>query len=121
MTLDNKLTYVPHIQQAVNKTHSILLYGAKIWADAMIKKKYRNKMMSVQRQDALRIACSYRTVSGAAVMVIAGIIPIDVLAFERKRIYNRSADIGRAEAAIEERNNTVTEWQNRWSSETKGQ
>ncbi|XP_033212109.1 uncharacterized protein LOC117169713 [Belonocnema kinseyi] len=49
-------------------TTSILLYGAKIWADALRIDKYRRRMAGVQRLGAQRIACSYRTVSEPAVL-----------------------------------------------------
>ena len=38
-------------------------------------------MAGVQYRGALRIACSYRTVSEPAVLAIAGVIPVDVLAY----------------------------------------
>lgn len=147
--LDTKLTYWPHIQSSTNRavtktaalsglmanvggprpsqrrllmatTHSIMLYGAEIWADAMRVKKYRKRMSAVQRRGALRIACSYRTVSEAAILVIASVPPIDLLAIERKRIYDASVEVGRERAAQEERARTLTEWQERWTSDPRG-
>ena len=44
-------------------------------------------------------------------MVIAEVLLIDLLALESKRIYDWIADIGRTEAATEERNKTVNVWQ----------
>ena len=58
---------------------SILLYGAEIWAKALEIEKYRKRMAAVQRRGALRVSCAYRTVSEAAVLVIAGTPPIDLL------------------------------------------
>lgn len=104
----------------MSTAHSILLYGAEIWADALKTKKYCHAMMTVQRQSALRIACSYRTVSAQAVLVVAGVIPIDLLAFERKRIYGKSADMRRQDAATTERDRTIQTWQQRWTAETTG-
>lgn len=149
VTLDTKLTFWPHIRRAAEKAaervtslsrlmantrgprpgkrrllmttaHSILLYGAEIWAGALKVKKYAKIMTNVQRQGALRIASAYRTVSEGAVLVVAGVIPIDLLAFERSRIYRRSAETGRQDAAIRERDVTLREWQTRWTNETKG-
>nr|CAI5826350.1 unnamed protein product [Callosobruchus analis] len=65
--------------------HSIMLYGAEIWADALMVQKYRKCLSSA----ALRVACAYRTVSETAVLVVAGIPPIDLLATERKMLYHR--------------------------------
>ncbi|KAG8234968.1 hypothetical protein J437_LFUL013325, partial [Ladona fulva] len=65
-----------------------LLYGAEIWASALNTAKYRKRITVVQRRGALRVACSNRTVSEAAMLVVAGKIPIDLLAKERKRIFD---------------------------------
>lgn len=149
VTLDTKMTFWPHIQKTARKAaeriaslsrlmanttgprpgkrrllmstaHSILLYGAEIWADALKTKKYCHAMTTVQRQSALRIACSYRTVSAQAVLVVAGVIPIDLLAFERKRIYERTADTSRQDAATTERQSTIQTWQQRWTEGSTG-
>lgn len=58
---------------------SIMLYGAEVWADSFINHKYKNRMISVHRRYALRVASAYRTVSHAAILVIAGMISIDLL------------------------------------------
>lgn len=99
---------------------SILLYGAEVWADTLQKDIYRRRVVSVQRRSALRVACAYRTVSEPAVFVIAGVIPIDLLARERKAIYHRKADEGRKKAAEEERAHTLRRWQEMWDSEHRG-
>ena len=81
----------PQVKRLLMSTvQSILLYGAEVWAVAMRIKKYRHGMEAVQRRGALRIAYSYRTVSGPAVLDIANVVPIDLLAFEWKRTYDRS-------------------------------
>ena len=82
--------------------------------------KYRKRMVAVQRSGALRVACAYRTVSEEAVAVIADMIPIDLLARKRKQIYDRSAEVGRAEAANEARRQTLQTWQESWRAGTKG-
>lgn len=51
---------------------SVMLYGAEIWADALNVDKYRKRLAAVQRRGALRVACSYRTVSEPAVLVVRG-------------------------------------------------
>ena len=95
--MDTRMTFWPHIRGAAERaalktaalarlmgntkgprpsvrrllmtvTHSILLYGAEIWADATRIEKYRKKIAVVQRRGALRIACAYRTVSETAVL-----------------------------------------------------
>ena len=149
VTIDTKLKFTEHIRKATEKAslrvgqlsrlmanthgpkpmirrllmstiHSILLYGAEVWADALRVNRRRVCMAAVQRRGALRIACSYRTVSEAAVVVISNVIPIDLLAFERKRIYEKTTELGKIRAAREARANTLDAWQQRWDEETKG-
>ena len=106
--LDNKVGFVEHIRQACEKAtrvaatlswlmvnvgglkpsrrrllisvvHSILLYGAEVWAENLVVYIHRKKPGAVQRRCALRVACSYRTVSDEAVLVIAGVMPIRLM------------------------------------------
>lgn len=42
----------------------------------------------MQRKGALRVGCAYRTVSEAAILVLAGIITTDLLVGESKRVYD---------------------------------
>ena len=63
-------------------TNSILLYGSEIWRDELEIKAKRKILAAVQLTAALRVASAYRTVSGAAVLVIVSEIHIDLLAFE---------------------------------------
>nr|XP_034194958.1 uncharacterized protein LOC117611141 [Osmia lignaria] len=71
----------------MTSVESVLLYGAEIWAGVLRFEKYRRRLAAVQRRCALRVACSYRTVAEPAVLVIAGMLPIDLLAVERKQVY----------------------------------
>ena len=70
----------------ISATQSILLYGSEIWANVLKKKTYRERLTGVQYRSTLRIACSYRTVSVPADLVIAGVIPIELLALEEKHL-----------------------------------
>lgn len=45
--------------------------------------KYKKKMATVQRQDALRVANSYRILLEQAFTVVVDIIPIDLLAAKK--------------------------------------
>jgi Reverse transcriptase (RNA-dependent DNA polymerase)/Endonuclease-reverse transcriptase len=93
--------------------HSVLLYGAPIWADAMQTEKARQNLARVQRRSALRVAAAYRTVSEDAVLVLAAVPPIDLLARERNATYGGAK---REEA----KQRTMAEWLVRWNSSTKG-
>lgn len=146
--LDNKLTYNRQFQQACEKAgrvtkslswlmtniggprsgkrrllmttvNSILLYGAEVWADNVRIKKYCKKLKAVQRQGALRIACSYKTVSEPAIQVVARVIPIDLLALERQAIYNREGE-EREVAFVRARSRTMECWQHRWNGDPRG-
>ena len=65
--------------------NSIMLYGSEIWAETLEVKKRANTFVSVQRMVALRIA------STPAVIVIAGTIPVDLLAAGWIEIYNATS------------------------------
>ncbi|XP_046662773.1 uncharacterized protein LOC124355656 [Homalodisca vitripennis] len=96
--------------------HSILLYGAEIWADILKQKTYRRKIAAVQRRGALRVSCAYRTVSEAAVLVLAGTTPIDLLAFERAKLYDAKVSGDNSqEARTAAKKETLREWQDRWT------
>ncbi|XP_033226062.1 uncharacterized protein LOC117178738 [Belonocnema kinseyi] len=98
-------------------TQSILLYRSEIWADALKQKKYRKTMAAVQHRGVLKIACSYRTVSESAALVIAGVIPIDLLALERKKIFEKSPEVGKENTRLEARIATEECWQRRWNND----
>ena len=72
----------------------------------------------VQRAAALHIASAYRTVFAPAVLVIAGTIPVDLLAAERTEIYKEKS-VG-SHITGHFRKNTITKWQRRWNNEDRG-
>ena len=84
---------------------------------------------SAQRAAALRVIRAYRTVSDVASLLLARMPPADLVALERTRIRDRlsaAPDPGAvrpSKAAIkrEERQATLTLWQTRWESSTKGE
>ena len=53
-------------------------------------------------------------------LVIAGVVPVDLLALKRKRIYEFSEERGRARASTDARTETLTAWQARWTDGDKG-
>ncbi|KAJ8912170.1 hypothetical protein NQ315_006135 [Exocentrus adspersus] len=99
--------------------NSILAYAAPVWADAMRMKKHKSKMLSCQRTVALRVARAYRTVSTEAVMVVARVLPIDILVEERSRIYQVGGQINN-DVRRRERETSIDKWQEQWASSTKG-
>lgn len=93
--------------------HSKILYAAPVWQTAMNNEKLKRKLLGLQRLAAIRVCSAYRTVSTAAVGVIAGIPPIDIMALERKEKYE-------GEVAAEARRNLRRRWQARWDQEETG-
>lgn len=104
----------------MSAVQSVLLYGSEVWAHALEKRVFRDRLSRVQRRGALRVASAYRTVSEPAVMVIAGVIPIYHLARERQAIYRRRPEVGRESAAAEERDRSFDCWQREWDAESRG-
>ena len=102
-------------------TLSILLYGAAMWQEAMYVERYKMWVMSAQRPMALRTASAYRTVSDAAVQVVAGTIPVHLLALERKNLFRRRWEASvSAEVRKMEREATLDRWQTEWRAPGKG-
>ncbi|KAJ8964365.1 hypothetical protein NQ317_003009 [Molorchus minor] len=68
---------------------------------------------------ALRVASAYRTVSTEAALVIAGMIPIDILAEERREL--AKAGGAREGNPKVERKKTMRKWQQRWDTADCGE
>lgn len=68
----------------------------------------------VQRRMSLRVVSAYCTVSGDGAGVIAGIAPLDLLAKERKQMYEK-----RKHPNSTSDENITAEWQNRWDRSSK--
>jgi endonuclease/exonuclease/phosphatase family metal-dependent hydrolase len=140
--IDDKLRFTEHVEKAASKAtaiaedlarlmpntggpkhkrrklysevvHSVLLYGAPIWADATKKERTKLTLARVQRRSALRVASAYRTVSGDAILVLTAIPPIDLLAAERQAVYN-------GQKRVDARELTMQKWQERWDASAKG-
>ena len=82
---------------------SVVLYGAPVWAEALRHARYRLMLEAVQRKLALRISSAYRTVSLEAAQVMSGLVPVDILVRERKRVYHHPEErAGTKERALTE-------------------
>ncbi|KMQ83867.1 reverse transcriptase [Lasius niger] len=101
---------------------SVLTYGIAIWVDALTLQKSQRKVAPVYRLSALRITSAFRTVSEDAVCVIAGVLPIGVLAEERRSLYRRrgSTSMSAEELKTEERQSSLKRWQQSWDASIKG-
>jgi len=98
-----------------NVAHSVMLYGAPVWADEMSATGW-TELLKVQRRICLRVASGYCTISKEAISVITGIAPINLLAKERKQIHDRKRN--RAQAQPQE--NILDTWQTEWDTCKKG-
>jgi len=88
--------------------HSIILFGAPVWASEMSQTGIR-ELAKVQRRTALRVASAYRTVSTETVLVIADMPPIELMAIERQKI---SEGVTKTEA----NKDLMATWQIRWDT-----
>lgn len=101
--------------------HFILLYGSEVWADQLRYKRFKQKLSSVQKRAALRVACSYRTVSEAAILILARATLIDLMAQERKRLHHhRQAGTLNSDMVKAEKAHTLKEWAQRWRCAEQG-
>ncbi|KAK9304205.1 hypothetical protein QLX08_004365 [Tetragonisca angustula] len=111
----------------------IISYAAAGWADK-INSQHRKKIRQAQRAAVLRVTKAYRTISTAALCVIAGATPIDLIIKEKSSLYHLrkgrkfihhtthyEALTQQTEAEIEKtkhkiRRETLTKWQHEWDA-----
>ncbi|KAH8274669.1 hypothetical protein KR044_010360, partial [Drosophila immigrans] len=76
-----------------------MLYASPIWAPAVAQNKsLQRKIAAPYRLSALRVISGFRTVSNEAALVLAGMIPVDILAMEMREVY-----VARKEMSIGEK------------------
>lgn len=102
-----------------NVVHSLLLYGAPIWANRMSKKGMAD-LERVQRRIALRVASAYRTTSMEAVLVVASIAPLELQATRRRTMYHHRTDPDLLNVKQEANDDMTAAWQERWDGSSKG-
>lgn len=73
--------------------NSTFLYAVAIRSKAVRVQETKKKLPSVYRLTDLRTISGYHTISGGAVYVISELIPIDILAEEITKIYQRKLQI----------------------------
>ena len=101
---------------------SIVTYGIAIWGEALKIKECRRKIAAVNRLSALRVSCVFRTVSDVVVCVIAGMMPIEVLAVERKQLYEQRSSTPEEQEKNKKniRQDSLQRWQEKWDASDKG-
>ncbi|KAE9543668.1 hypothetical protein AGLY_002064 [Aphis glycines] len=105
-------------QLLASVVHSVLLYGAPSWTHTLDVVPGNVKLLNrSQRKVLLRKTCAYRTVSEAAMNVLAGTPQADLLAREREAEYSRRrSSIGTTVASYP----TLAAWQRRWDTSETG-
>lgn len=96
--------------------HSIVLYGAPVWVEALAINKHKQLLIRTQRNVLLRVASAFRTVSASALQTITGILPIDLMVQERAALYLQDGADKRLRD--EARQHSLEAWQTRWNSES---
>jgi len=84
---------------------------------------FRGKVETLERPQraiALRVAMAYRTVSTAAVLVIAGLIPAHLLAWERMEMHIRRHEPDGRRVSTETRAAVTEKGQVEWTNEGSG-
>lgn len=92
-----------------------------MWHASLEIDENRKKVERIQRLRALRVTSAYRTTSGEAEMVLAGMMPFTLVA-EQAAIL-RAAKIAKSSATATIRGTQsqfVAKWQERWKSSDKG-
>ena len=89
--------------------YSVALYAAPVWAEALQVGKYQKVLEKLQRRVAIRVCRAYRTVSTAGATIIAGLIPMNLLALERKAQFLKIGD------KRSRRADTLKKWQDSWN------
>ncbi|KAH8338632.1 hypothetical protein KR074_002091, partial [Drosophila pseudoananassae] len=88
--------------------------------------KVAKELTSTYRLCALRVCSGFRMISDDSALVIAGMVPIDLLATERQELYQALVSLnGQASAAtrrqikVSSRATSIQKWQRLWDKSTK--
>lgn len=95
---------------------SIILYAAPVWVNTLKTKKFRDKLLTIQRKMLLKVSRAYRTTSTDALQVITGVPPIDLRLEQRAMAFRQEK-----EQKEETKQNMMARWQERWTNGTKGE
>lgn len=111
----------PRRRLLVSVVQSVMLYGAPIWATSLeYSKASRGELLKVQRQAALRSICGYRTISYDATYILASTPPIDLIAMERRKLFQIRRGLTR-KTVQEARDDTMVKWLQRIEDAKKGE
>jgi len=66
---------------------SIVLYAAPIWADSLVASSESRRLFRRQRAIAVRVCAAYHSVSFDSATLLARLVPLELLATERARVF----------------------------------
>ncbi|KAJ3665095.1 hypothetical protein Zmor_000608 [Zophobas morio] len=89
---------------------SVIMYAAPVWMKVWKTKTYKEKLERLNRRLSIKVARAYRTVRHNAVLVIAGLPPLELLAIEKD-------DIEKGKSKETSRRDLLANWQARWNEE----
>lgn len=95
---------------------SMMTYGAPVWAESVKAMSNKNILRKTQRPLAIGVTRAYCTVSTEALLVLAGMKPLDFLAEEHQRRYQNKRH-GKNEDA---ESITMEKWQKEWDDSKNG-
>lgn len=106
----------------ISVVSSVQSYAIVTWGEVLKVEQHRRKLSAVQRLCALRATCAFRTVSEDAAGVIASLLPLHILAEERRHLYEQriSSAPSRSQDREEARRMSLIKWQAEWDASTKG-
>ena len=100
---------------------STMMYGDPIWYSSTRFESYTRVMVSAHRISSLRVCCAFRTVSSNAASVIAGRMPVNLLAKKAAAIRNlRASDSANRENKAAVESILQEQWQDMWDNATNG-
>lgn len=100
-----------------------LTYAAAVWWRRSSHYAVRSALLRTQRPALVLLTKAYRSVSTAALPVLAGVLPADLEVTRAGRIEQEGFRLGRKERnelKRRVRSEVVSQWQERWDSSTNG-
>ncbi|KAL0264042.1 UNVERIFIED_CONTAM: hypothetical protein PYX00_010835 [Menopon gallinae] len=91
-------------------------YAAKVWGENL-RVRDKRKLLSSQRAVLLSVTRCFRSASGEALCIIAGVPPIDLIVWERVQVWGTErGDSLRKET----KDKVIDQWERRWATSING-
>ena len=98
-------------------------YAAAVWCERASLYVVRSALLRTQRPSLILLTKAYRSVSSAALPVLAGVLPADLEVLRAGRMEMARQNAAKEETGIERRaiwESIIEAWQNRWNNELNG-